>query len=332
MPINTVDNKPKSEVLDVNTCQPPAQVESLVTRDSLLKPPDWRYQAASQYLSDKRNGQVPTMPSDPVVQYLIRGMCGMNNSTLSLKNASNNKKADRLFRPTMERYMQKCWPVLFEVLVYGVLRRRSAIASMLDTCLIKGWSHEEARIAGCPVSREVYELYAKAFFDLTGIRAVHCWIQDFLFEPERYSENTTLLRARMLAYFGGGMDGTSSAVSGMLSETESTTMRRLMTNERQKNLFDYVVKKTEIDPEVYSAMMETALKDMAARDFQEHMKDREDAGSGSLEELAEHMEEGIRAFSQSELLGMEDAGIDFVNQYTKVLARDSKNGKENIQG
>ena len=109
-------------------------------------------------------------------------------------------------------------------------------------------------------------------------------------------------------------------------------MRRLMTNERQKNLFDYVVKKTEIDPEVYSAMMETALKDMAARDFQEHMKDREDAGSGSLEELAEHMEEGIRAFSQSELLGMEDAGIDFVNQYTKVLARNSKNGKEDIQG
>ena len=103
MPINTVDNKPKSEVLDVNTCQPPAQVESLVTRDSLLKPPDWRYQAASQYLSDKRNGQVPTMPSDPVVQYLIRGMCGMNSSTLSLKIASNIKKADRLFRLTMER-------------------------------------------------------------------------------------------------------------------------------------------------------------------------------------------------------------------------------------
>lgn len=304
------------ETMCLDTCEAPAALAPRCTRDSLLKPPDWRYQAASQYLADLRAGVSPVIPADPVVQLLIRGLRGLSGSP---------GKGARAGMP--ERYLRKCWPVMFETLAYGMFSRRSAVAAMLDTCLIKGWTHEEAQMAGCPVGAEVYELYGKAFFDLSGVRAVHCWIQDFLFEPERYSENTSLLRARLLAYFGDGGSGVSTAVSGMLSAAESDAMKRLIANERQKKLFDYVVKKTNLPPDVYAGIMETAIKSMTEHDFQERMKDREDAGSSSMEELAVGMEEGIRAYSQHDHQPYEDVGLDFVNQYTRTLTRSVDDGK-----
>lgn len=303
---------------------PPAEREFEASRDSLLKPPDWRYQEALSYLRSTRDGEPAQIPTDPVVQYAIRGM-----RCLRL-NANNCPATFVTCRHGLSTLMRKSMPALYETLVYGLYRRKSAVASMLDACLIKGWCYDDARKAGCPVSRDVYVLYSKLFFDLTGIRAVHCWIHDFLFEPERSSTSKALLRARLLAYYGSGSIGVSGGVTGLLSDAEAALMRAIMSNERQKKLFDYVVSKTALPADVYATMMEAALKEVSGHEFQERMRDREETGTESLEELASHMEEGIRAFTKADM-GADSTGLDFVNQYTKSLARSDHNGEENVQ-
>lgn len=292
----------------------PATKTEPVTRDSLLKPPDWRYQAACQYISDMESGNNPTVPSDPVVQYAIRGIVGMH-----LNPSGKSGKGS-------QRFVKKFWPDLFETLWRGTVDRLSAVTTTLEIGLMKGWTWDQARYAGCPVNRFIYALYEKLFFDLTGVKTVNAWIQDYLFEPERYNGNTALLRARVMAYFGSGTSGMNASITGQLSKEEDSLVKTLIKNERQKKVFDYVIKFTHMEPELYANVMETALKGMTDRDFQEHMKDREDAGSSSLEELAEHMEAGIRAFSQQELAKAGTDGLDFVNQYTKAIT-----GKGNEQ-
>lgn len=289
------------EVIEQTMAPAPCELEPLCTRETLTRPPDWRYQQARQYLADMKQGRAPVVPSDHVVQYVIRAL------------AANSRS------PMHRRMLFNMWPVMEEVLYYGTVARRSALAAELDTCLIKGWDHDKACGEGCPFRRETYDLYAAVFFDLSGVKAVHAWIHDYLFEPERYAPNQTLLRARLVAYYGQGSAGRATAVAGMLPKDESGIMKQLIANERQKQIFDYMLKHTKMDPDTYATLMEAAVKSLSEHEFQERMRDRDDAGSSSLEELAEGIEEGVRAYSQQELEQPGADGLDFSNRYTQVI-------------
>ena len=291
----------EATIVTVDEAPAPVTLEPVCTREALTRPPDWRYQTASGYLADLRHGVSPAIPNDPAVQYTIRALSASGKSSMH------------------RRMLFNMWPVMEEVLYYGTTARRSALAAELDTCLIKGWTYIEAKEAGCPFREETYKLYASIFFDLSGIRAIHAWIHDFLFEPERYSRNASLLRARLMAYYGEGSAGRTAAVAGMLPKNESDLMKKLIGNERQKQIFDYMLQHTKVDPEVYVSMMETAVKSMSEHEFQEHMRDRDDAGSSSLEELAAGIEEGVRAYSQQELDQKSADGLDFSNMYTQTI-------------
>ena len=289
------------EIIEQTVAPAPFELEPLCTREMLTRPPDWRYQQARQYLADMKQGQTPVIPSDHAVQYVIRAL------------AANSRS------PMHRRMLFNMWPVMEEVLYYGITARRSTLAAELDTCLIKGWDHDKAFSEGCPFRRETYDLYAAVFFDLSGVRAIHAWIHDYLFEPERYGHNQTLLRARLVAYYGQGSAGRATAIAGMLPKDESSIMKQLISNERQKQIFDYMLKHTKMDPDTYATLMEAAVKSLSEHEFQEHMRDREDAGSSSLEELAEGIEEGVRAYSQQELEQPSEDGLDFSNKYTQVI-------------
>lgn len=295
-------------VVTVDDTAAPISETAECTRESLLKPPDWRYQEAIGYLGKMRRGVLPTMPSDPVVQYVIRGLKGSDTSGSDLESAEGRLS-----------FLQAYWPVLSTVLCLGTFMRHSAMTSQIEVCLIKGWDHEMASTAGCPVGREIYDLYSSVFFDLTGTRAVHAWMQDYLFEPERYNSNPARLRSLLMAYHGSGTSGMNAMVTGCLTRDENGMLKQLMKNERQKALFDYIVKHTKLDPQTYTTLMETALKNMTEHDFQEHMKDRDDAGTGSIEELATNLETAIKVYSQEEVANYNQAGVDFSNQYTQSL-------------
>ena len=133
-----------------------------------------------------------------------------------------------------------------------------------------------------------------------------------------------------MAYYGGEKLGGTAAVTGAISEETQKLMKRIAANEQQKRIFEYIVRATDMRSEDYIAIMESAVKSMTEKDFQEKMRDRDDAGSSSLEELATNLEEGIRAYSQKELESINQSGLDFVNQYTPVILRkDQDDGKSN---
>lgn len=295
----------QAETAELVEVQAPCSLVPECTRERLLSPPDWRYQAASAYIMDEAGGVSPTIPEDPTVQLAVRAL-----------RACNSRKPACVHNRT---FLFSLWPEVEEALYYGVTNHRSAVTAEIEMCIIRGMDSKQAAKAGCLVRPAVYELYGKLFFDLSGLRAMHSWMQDFLFEPERYAGNATLLRSRLLAYMADPEALAGINVTGMTNRKADEFMKRVVSSERFKQVFDYIVRKTKLPGDLYAQLMEAAVNGMTNRDFQEHMKDRDEAGSESLEELAEHMEEGIRAYSQKELAAAPSSGVDFVNQYTKVL-------------
>ena len=281
-----------------------------MTREVFLSPPDWRYTTAVQYLEDERCGKTPSIPTDPMVLFTIRAL-------RAYRNLPNRLVMDTL------------WKDVAETLRLGISMRRSAIVAEMEAHLIAG--HAADRLAkdfSCMIPPMMYELYNKIFFDLSGIIAVHSWVHTFLFSPERYFNDQTLLRARLLAYYQSAEKGSRAAIFGPPDSSTASFLKKIGTNERQKELFDYMVKHTKLPLEIYATTMETALKSMTERDFQEHMRDRDEAGSESLEALAKGIESGIRAFSQTELANPDVSGQDFTNQFTAILTKkDTTDGQ-----
>ena len=278
------------------------------TREVFLNPPDWRYQAACAYLDEEKRGKASTVPTDPIVLLVIRAL--------------------RAFRRVPNRlYMDAMWNATEEAIRLGTTMRHSAIVAEIESHLISGHTAKDLKDHDSVIPPMLYDLYREIFFDLTGITAVHSWIHDFLVEPERFSKSQILLRERILAYLAGPKEGAASAIMGLPDKAVEQLLKKIGANERNKQLFDYMVKHTKIPQDIYVTMMETALKSMTDRDFQEHMRDRDEAGSGSLEELSEDIEQGIRAYSQQEIADANAAGTDFTNQYTAFLThKDASNG------
>jgi len=274
-----------------------------MTREVFLSPPDWRYLAAQQYLEEERCGKTPMIPTDPMVLFAIRAL------------RAYRKLPNRLVLDAM-------WKDVSETLRLGISMRRSAIVAEMEAHLLAG--HKADRLAkdySCVIPPMMYQLYNKLFFDLTGITAVHSWIHTFLFSPERYFNDQTLLRARLIAYYQSADKGAKAAIFGEPDSETAAFLKKVGSNERQKQLFDYMAKNMRLPIEIYATTMETALKSMTERDFQEHMRDRDEAGSESLESLAKGIELGIRAYSQSELSTSGSSSSDFTNQFTEILTK-----------
>lgn len=294
------DQTPAVEVLEEQVV--PAERTPKCTREFFLRPPDWRYQAAMQYLKDEKQGVTPTIPTDPHVQFAVRILRAFQ-------------------RPATRIYLETLAPDAVTAVTLGVYMKHSAITADIEGCIINGNTTQDVVREGFYIKPAVFNLYEKIFCDLSGIQAVHAWINDFLIEPERYSENTTLLKARLLAYYGGKELGGSVAITGLVDEDTQSMMKTISSNEQQKRIFEYIVRSTDMNNDEYVAIMESAVKSMTEKDFQEHMRDRDEAGSSSLGELAQHLEEGIRSYSQKELESFNEKGLDFVNQYTPVIIR-----------
>lgn len=285
----------------------PAEQAPCFTRSSFLKAPDWRYQAACVYLADEDAGRVPQIPTDPLVQYAVRAL--------------------RAFRsPGSRELLKQCWDTAYKVFYLGTVSQDSAIVAEIESLLIQGAGEDDPEVQTLPFDITVYRLYADLFFDLSGMKAMHAWMHDYLFAPEVAKPGnswTNKLRTRLMAYYGDRQTANTACVLGGVPANALALMKSLMSNERQRKLFDYMMHKTHLDSQNYAVLMEAAVKDMSSHDFAEHMKDREDAGTSTMAELAAGIEEGIRAFSQDELDSAPATGLDFVNQYTNsILNKD----------
>ena len=269
-----------------------------------FKEPDWRYREACAFIKNVDDGSAVILPSDPVVQLLVRGIKGL----LCVNGKTGNKYT--------RGYTRAAWPVTSKVLYLGTLAKDSATAGLLDICIMKGFDHGKAKAAGMPLGKAVYDLYKLAFFDVDKLMEAGCLRNDYLFDRVRNSIHAAGLR--MVACFGDADDDGLNMAQGLpMTSGESSTAQKLMRSRRRKQLLDYVLEERPLPAEVKAGFMETALKAAEDREFQRALKEEDDKGSASLEDLAAHIEEGIRAFSQSEIAGQPKDGVDFTNQYTK---------------
>lgn len=294
--MNEVIDIPQEAVVISDTIAP-CEETPVCTREFFLRPPDWRFQQALQYLDADRQNELAMIPTDPMVQFVIRILKAMKNVRT-------------------REFVQTLWPSVCSAIRLGTTNKHSAITAEMETYIIT------KRESDYLIDKQLLEIYKKLFFDLSGITAIHSWFHDFILAPEQFAENSLLLRARMLAY--NGNLNPSEIFLGTLSADTKSMMKELSNSERSRKLFDYMTKVTKIDNTNYMLLMEAAVKSMTERDFQEHMKDRDEAGSSSLEDLAKNLEQGIRAFSQQEIEKVSETGLDFVNQYTAVILREDK--------
>lgn len=281
-------------------------------RDSFLRPPDWRYLEARDYLREEQAGRKGLPPKDAVVQFLIRLLRGLSN-------------------PSTRSVIQLKWRDAADIIHIGTAARESSFSQELENHIINGLSAKEAeQRMGCAwFTASHYNMFRDFFFDLSGICAITAWVNHHLFNPAIRNKQGDLLRNRLLAYCEGS-DAATAALSPLYDSSHSDLLNLFARNARQKKIFDYLVQSTRLAPEIYAGMMETAYKDITTREFQERIKDKETAGESSLQELARDLSEGVRRFTLDEQQDYDQFGLAYANNYTSIiLDKGNDNGKEN---
>jgi hypothetical protein len=280
-------------------------------RDSFLRPPDWRYIEAQDYLREEKAGRVSPPPTDPTVQYLIRLLRGLSN-------------------PDSRLAVLLKWRDAADVIHIGTAARESAFSQELEDHIIDGTDIEDIKqmVGGTWFTAVHYHMFRSFFFDLSDVCAVTAWINYHLLDNARNSKQGALLRNRLTAYCEGGKAAIESNIPG--NDDNGGLLKRYAQNVRQQKIFDYLTQKTNLPKELYASLMETAVKDMTTREFQEHLKDKEAAGDSSLQELAGDLSEGVRRFTLDEQQTYDAFGLSYSNQYTSIiLNKDPENGAEN---
>jgi len=281
-------------------------------RDSFLRPPDWRYIEAQEYLREEKAGRMSPPPTDPAVQYLIRLLRGLAN-------------------PDSRLAVLLKWRDAADVIHIGTAARESAFSQELEDYIIDGTDVEDVKqmVGGTWFTTAHYQMFRSFFFDLSDVCAVTSWISYHLLDNARNSKQGALLRNRLLAYCEGGNSALEASLPGC-NKNDDSLLRRYAHNVRQQKIFDYLTQKTHLPKELYASLMETAVKDMTTREFQERLKDKEAAGDSSLQELAGDLSEGVRRFSLDEQQAYDAFGLSYSNQYTSIiLNKDSENGAKN---
>ena len=291
---------------------PPAERNPEYKRDSFLRPPDWRYIEAQEYLREEKAGRIAPPPTDPATQYLIRLLRGLANpdSRLSILSA---------------------WRDAADVIHIGTVARDSAFSQELEDYIIDGVDVEDIKqmVGGTWFTTLHYQLFKSFFFDLSDVCAVTAWINYHLLDTARRNKQGALLRNRILAYCGGGKAALEAQVPGWDNGNDGI-LKRYARNIRQQKVFDYLTQRTNLPQDLYASLMESAVKDMNTREFQERLKDKEAAGDSSLQELAGDLSEGVRRFTLDEQKTYDEFGLSYSNQYTSIiLSEDSGNGAKN---
>ena len=290
---------------------PQAERAPSYNRDSFLRTPDWRYLEAQEYLREERAGRVSPPPTDPAVQYLIRLLRGLSD-------------------PDSRLAVLAKWRDAADVIHIGTAARDSSFAQELEDHIIDGTDVEDIKqmVGGTWFTTVHYKMFQSFFFDLSDVCAVTAWINYHLLDNAKNSKQGALLRNRLLAYCEGGQAARDSNLPG--GESNGGLLKRYAQNVRQQKIFDYLTQKTHLPKEIYASLMEAAVKDMSAREFQERLKDKEAAGDSSLQELAGDLSEGVRRFTLDEQQSYDSFGLSYSNNYTSIiLNKDSENGAEN---
>ena len=287
----------------------PFKKDPLFNRESFLRPPDWRWQEAKKIQLQKSTGIPVINVVDPLVLYAVR-----------LQEA--------FLQPSVRQFVCYKMPDAWQVVQLGVADMNSIMKACLQACIISGLDQQQTCNKLQWIKPIQVMLYRDLFCDLSGAEGVPAWFQQMMLHPLRSTKNMALFRARALAYYHSLDAALKSLNFGIIGRTAKDVMQKMWRCQRNKQIFDYYAKQTNIPIQIYATNIQQAVRGREQRDFIKESKQGQGSQTAILQ-IGKMLESSIRGFTQAETkLDTQNAkfGIDFSAQYIKHIK--SKNGQK----
>lgn len=274
------------------------------TRDSFLRPPDWRWQEAKKLVHSQVTSTPCVQSEDPLVIYVAR-----------------IQKACLV--PQTREYIRVKMPDIWQVFSLGNMDNSSQLRASLQACIISGLSHKQISQKLKWISEVQVKLYSDLFCDLTGVQGISEWFEQMLLQPARQHKSMNLFRARALAHYHSLEAALHSLRFGNAGKSAKTAMQAMWREARNTQLFDYMAKNLNVPIQVYVQSMEIALKNR-----QEHafiLQNKEGAQSNeSIAAITAGLDNSIRSFTQAEISQNSNEGQDPASTYIKTITSKQK--------
>ena len=277
------------------------------SRDSFLRPPDWRWQEAKQLVRAQLTGTSFTSQSDPIILYAAR-----------IQKACRNTAA--------RKFIQLKMPDAWQIFTLGTFDNSSQLRAQVQACFIYGLTPQKTAQKLKWITPIQAHLYKDLFCDLQGVQAISGWFEQMLLQPARTAKSMNLFRARALAHYHSLEAALHSLRFGNCGKSAKEAMDAMWRNFRNTQVFDYIAKQLNVPIQIYTQMMEQAVKN---REDQAFMLQAKQGGSQSeaVVAAAQVLNTSIRGFSQAQLqltTQAEKAGIDFSAQYMQYIIQKAK--------
>lgn len=293
--------------MPVSNQSAPFKRSPVFQRDSFLQPPDWRWQEAKQIVRAQLTGTNYTPSSDPVILYAAR-------IQMACRNTDTRK------------FIQIKMPDAWQVLTLGTFDNSSHLRAQVEACLIYGLTPQKTSQKLKWLTPIQARLYSDLFCDLTGIQAISGWFQQMLLQPARVGKSMNLFRARALAHYHSLQAALHSLRFGNSGKSAKQAMDAMWRNCRNTQVFDYIAKELNVPIQVYTQMMQQAVKNRQDQAFM--LQQRQGGGqSQAIIDAANILNSSIRGFSRSQILlttQQQKAGVDFTTQYTQFIKHKSE--------
>lgn len=222
----------------------PASLDPSFCRESVLIGPDWRWSVAQTEEYNDRTG-LPYVPNTDIYVMTAR--------KLQRLMASRNTQL----------WFQHKWPEAYEIVNIAVDDKFRTMRTALESAIIR-FSGDPAKVMKAVkwVKPAQLRIYCNVFFDISGVSAAHDWMEDHVFRPALQRRSPGSQLSLLTAYYSNvAIDPTGR----MRSKEECKVIHTLMNNTRLRKIADYVLGDTKIPIEMYAGMMETAIRDLDAK-------------------------------------------------------------------
>lgn len=208
-------------------------------RSSIHLAPDWRWSRAIEENELENSG--------------LRG-AGTDDLYVSLAIRMQKLMSKRSSRT----WVREKWGAAYDVYTIGVNRDESPLRSAIEAQLMEGAAEQDILSRLRWLTKEQLLLYRKWFFDLSGVQAVHEWMDHYVFRPKIAKGLHHEAVSLMFAYHGDMDSARDQMLTGRCGDIN--VLREVTKNERLKKICGYIMTDAPVPMELYASLMESAIR------------------------------------------------------------------------
>lgn len=293
--------------MPVSNQKAPFKKSPQFTRDSFLRPPDWRWQQAKSIVQAQLTGNTYIAQIEPLVLYAVR-----------LQKACKDKHT--------RQFIKNKLPDAWHVITLGQMDNSSQLRAQVQACIIYGLDDKATAQKLKWISALQVNLYRDLFFDLSGVQGISAWFQQLLLEPARQGRSMNLFRARALAHYHSLQAALHSLRFGNSGKSAKQAMDIMWRDARNKGIFDYMAQNLNVPIQMYVQSMQQAIKSRQDQAFLLASKDNA-TDSQVLIAAANSIADSVRGFTQAQAQLNSDAqkiGVDTSITFIKHMLQQKQ--------